>query len=162
MAKKTTIGGQALMEGIMMVGPARTVAAFRSESGEITTEELHVERLTKKYPLLGKPFIRGIFAMIDSMRLGYKALGMSADKITEGMEEEELTGLDKWLEEHLGEKMTGVIMSIAAVLGVGLAILLFFFLPSWLFNLLQGAVGESIAGWRSIFEGVLRIGLFVG
>ena len=162
MAKKTTIGGQALMEGIMMVGPCRTVAAFCSEKGEISTEELHVERLTKKYPILGKPFIRGIFAMVDSMRLGYKALSLSADKITADVGEEELTGLDKWLDDHLGEKMTGIIMSIAGVLGVALAILLFFFLPTWLFNLLQGAVGESIAGWRSIFEGVLRIGLFVG
>ena len=162
MAKKTTIGGQALMEGIMMVGPQRTVAAFRSEKGEISTEELHVERLTKKYPILGKPFIRGIFAMIDSMRLGYKALSLSADKITEDLGEEELTGLDKWLDEHLGEKMTGIVMGVAGVLGVALAIVLFFFLPSWLFNLLQGAVGEGIAGWRSVFEGVLRIGLFVG
>ncbi len=162
MAKKTTIGGQALMEGIMMVGPGRTVAAFCSEKGEISTEELHVERLTKKYPILGKPFIRGIFAMVDSMRLGYKALSLSADKITADVGEEELTGLDKWLDDHLGEKMTGIIMSIAGVLGVALAILLFFFLPTWLFNLLQGAVGEGIAGWRSIFEGVLRIGLFVG
>ena len=162
MAKKTTIGGQALMEGIMMVGPCRTVAAFCSEKGEISTEELHVERLTKKYPILGKPFIRGIFAMVDSMRLGYKALSLSADKITADVGEEELTGLDKWLDDHLGEKMTGIIMSIAGVLGVALAILLFFFLPTWLFNLLQGAVGEGIAGWRSIFEGVLRIGLFVG
>ena len=162
MAKKTTIGGQALMEGILMGGPQRTVAAFRSEKGEISTEELHVERLTKKVPILGKPFIRGIFAMIDSMRLGYKALSLSADKITEDVGEEELTGLDKWLDEHLGEKMTGIVMGVAGVLGVALAIVLFFFLPSWLFNLLQGAVGESIAGWRSLFEGVLRIGLFVG
>ena len=66
MAKKiTTIGGQALMEGIMMVGPQRTVAAFCSEEGQISTEEISVPRLTKLYPILGKPFIRGIFSLID-------------------------------------------------------------------------------------------------
>ena len=57
--KITTIGGQALMEGIMMVGPKRTVAAFCDEEGNISTEEISVPRLTKQYPLLGKPFIRG-------------------------------------------------------------------------------------------------------
>ncbi len=163
MTKKiTTIGGQALMEGIMMVGPHSTVAAFCNERGEISTEEITVPRLTKKYPILGKPFIRGIFSLVDSFRLGYKALSLSADKITEDLGEEELSGLDKWLDEHLGEKLTGIIMGIASVLGVALAVLLFFFLPTVLFNLLQGAVPADIAGWRSVFEGVLRIGIFIG
>ncbi len=162
MSKKiTTIGGQALMEGIMMVGPFRTVAAFCNSKGEISTEEIDMPRLTKKYPLLGKPFIRGIFALIDSFRLGYKALSLSADKITDEMGEEELSGLDKWLDEHLGEKMTGIIMGVASVLGVALAILLFFFLPTFLFNLLQGVIPVDISGWRSPFEGVLRISIFV-
>ena len=162
MTKKiTTIGGQALMEGIMMVGPKRTVAAFCDEEGNISTEEISVERLTKKYPIMGKPFIRGVFALIDSFRMGYKALSISADKLTEGDEEEELTGIDKWLTEHLGDKITGVIMTIASILGIALAILLFFFLPTVLFNLLQSAVSGDIAGWRSIFEGILRVGLFV-
>ena len=163
MAKKiTTIGGQALMEGIMMVGPQRTVAAFCSEEGQISTEEISVPRLTKLYPILGKPFIRGIFSLIDSFRLGYKALSLSADKLTGGEEEEELSGFDKWLNDHLGEKITGVIMAIASVLGIALAITLFFFLPTVLFNLLEAVAPGEISGWRSIFEGVIRIGIFVG
>ena len=163
MAKKiTTIGGQALMEGIMMVGPQRTVAAFCSEEGQISTEEISVPRLTKLYPILGKPFIRGIFSLIDSFRLGYKALSLSADKLTGGEEEEELSGFDKWLSDHLGEKITGVIMAIASVLGIALAITLFFFLPTVLFNLLEAVAPGEISGWRSIFEGVIRIGIFVG
>ena len=163
MAKKiTTIGGQALMEGIMMVGPQRTVAAFCSEEGQISTEEISVPRLTKLYPILGKPFIRGIFSLIASFRLGYKALSLSADKLTGGEEEEELSGFDKWLNDHLGEKITGVIMAIASVLGIALAIALFFFLPTVLFNLLEAVAPGEISGWRSIFEGVIRIGIFVG
>lgn len=159
--KITTIGGQALMEGIMMVGPKRTTAAFCDSEGNITTEDLHVDRLTKKYPILGKPFIRGIFALVDTFRLGYKALSLSADKLTD-MGEEELTGFDKWLEDHFGDKITGIVMGLGSVLGVALAVLLFFMLPTFLFNLLEGAVGEGIAGWRSIFEGVLRIAIFLG
>lgn len=162
MAKRiTTIGGQALMEGIMMVGPKRTTAAFCDEQGNITTEDIVAERLTKKYPILGKPFIRGIFSLVDTFRLGYKALSISADKITD-TGDEELTGIDKWLEEHLGDKMTGIIMGIGSVLGVGLAIVLFFMLPTMLFNLLQSVIPANIAGWRSIFEGVLRIAIFLG
>ncbi len=163
MAKKiTTIGGQALMEGIMMVGPTRTVAAFCDSHGNISTEEIVSPRLTKKYPILGKPFIRGIFSLIDSYRLGYKALSLSADKITEDTGEEELSGVDKWLTEHLGDKLTGIIMGAGAVLGVLLAVLLFFFLPTVLFNGLQHLVPGDIGWARSIFEGVLRILLFLG
>lgn len=146
----------------MMVGPTRTTAAFCSEKGEITTEDIECQKITKKYPLLGKPFIRGVFAMVDSMRLGYKALSLSADKITEDVDEEELSGFDKWLDDHLGEKLTGVVMTIGSVLGVGLAVLLFFVLPTVLFNLLESVVPANISAFRSIFEGVLRIGLFVG
>lgn len=149
------------MEGIMMVGPQRTVAAFCDEQGNISTEEITAPRLTKQYPLLGKPFIRGIFALVDSFRMGYKALSLSADKLTEGEEEEELSGLDKWLNDHLGEKLTAALMGVASVLGIALAIVLFFLLPTVLFNLLEGVVPGDIAGWRSIFEGVLRIGIFV-
>ena len=162
MSKKiTTIGGQALMEGIMMVGPQRTVAAFCDGEGAISTEEISAPRLTKKYPLLGKPFLRGIFALIDSFRMGYKALSLSADKLAGEEEEEELSGFDKWLSDHLGEKLTAAIMGVASVLGVALAVLLFFFLPTVLFNLLQSAVPGDIGAWRSPFEGVLRIGIFV-
>ncbi len=163
--KITTIGGQALMEGIMMVGPKRTTAAFCDQQGNITTEDISVPRITKKYPILGKPFIRGIFSLVDTFRLGYKALSLSADKLTD-TGEEELTGLDKWLDEHLGDKLTSIVMAIGTVLGLGLAIVLFFMLPTFLFNLLQGAVqgnfAADISGWRSAFEGVLRIGIFLG
>lgn len=163
MAKKiTTIGGEALMEGIMMVGPKRTVAAFCSEKGEISTEEITVERLTKKYPILGKPFIRGIFSLIDSYRLGNKALSLSADKLTEDTGEEELSGLDKWLTDHFGDKITEIIMTIGLVLGVALAIVLFFFLPTVIFNFLQTLLPVDVAWARSIFEGILRILLFLG
>lgn len=159
--KITTIGGQALIEGIMMVGPKRTTAAFCDEKGNITTEDVEAPRLRDKWPILGKPFIRGIFSMIDTFRLGYKALSLSADKLTD-VGEEELTGFDKWLDDHLGEKMTGIVMAVGGVLGVALAILLFFFLPTVLFNLLDGAIPTDISPWRSVFEGLLRIAIFVG
>lgn len=161
--KITSIGGQALMEGIMMVGPTKTTAAFCSENGEITTEDIEFEPLTKKYKVLGLPFIRGIFVMIDSMRRGYKALSLSADKVMEdtGEDMDEPSKIDKWLEDHLGDKMTTIIMVIAAILGVGLAILLFFMLPTVIFNGINSLTGESISGWRSVIEGLMRIAIFL-
>lgn len=157
----TSIGGQALMEGIMMVGPKRTTAAFCDTKGNISTEDITFEPMTKKYPVLGLPFIRGIFVMIDSYRRGYKALSLSADKLLEEGQEEEESKFDKWMNEHLGEKMTGVIMAIAGVLGVGLAILLFFMLPTLLFNGLAGLTGWNIEPVRAIFEGALRFIIFL-
>ena len=70
----TSIGGQALLEGIMMVGPKKNMAAFCDEAGNITTEDITAPSLRERYPILKKPFLRGVFAMIDTMRLGMKAL----------------------------------------------------------------------------------------
>ena len=73
MAKRvTSIGGQALLEGILMVGPKKNVAAFCDEAGNITTEEVSTPSLREKYPILKKPFIRGVFSMVDTLRLGMK------------------------------------------------------------------------------------------
>lgn len=161
MSKRTSIGGQALMEGIMMVGPTTTVAAFCDEQGSITTEEIHYKPITEEHPLFGRPFIRGIFAMIDSYRRGYKALSLSADKLLEDQPEEE-GKLDKWMNEHLGEKLTGILMGVAGVLGIGLAIVLFYLLPTILFNWINGLTDASIDAARAIFEGLLRFAIFLG
>lgn len=160
--KITSIGGQALLEGIMMVGPTQTTAAFCDEAGNISTENIDYEPLTKKYKALGLPFIRGIFSLVDSLRRGYKALSLSADKFTgEEEAEAELTGIDKWLTDHLGDKVTGVVMAIGSVLGVGLAVVLFFMLPTILFNLLTRAVHTDLSNLRAVFEGLLRMGIFL-
>jgi len=156
----TSIGGQALMEGIMMMGPTKISAAFCDEQGNITVEDIEATRLKDKYPILGKPFIRGIFAMIDSFRIGYKALSLSAEKI--GIDgDEEPSGFDKWLNDKFGDKLMNVVMGIAGTLGVTLAIALFFFLPSVLFNLIQGFFGEGVQAARAIFEGVFRLIIFL-
>ncbi len=160
MKKVTMIGGQALIEGIMMVGPFKNTAAFCDEDGNITTEDVTAPSIREKYPVLKKPFLRGVFALIDTMRLGVKAMTLSADKI--GIEEEESESrFEKWLTKAFGDKLTNVIVGVGAVLGVALAVLLFLFVPSLLFNLLEGAVGEGVAPFRSVFEGALRIGVFV-
>ena len=159
----TSIGGQALLEGIMMVGPKKNTAAFCDEAGNITTEDITAPSLREKYPILKKPFLRGVFAMIDTMRLGLKALTLSAEKA--GLEDEEAESeskFDRWLSEKFGDKVMNAVVAIGSVLGVALAVVLFFFLPTMLFNGLESLLGTWIGGWRSVFEGLLRILIFVG
>lgn len=104
------------------------------------------------------------------MRLSYKSLMLSADKAVEAgeVEEEEPSKFEKWLDEKFGDKLVKVIMVFASILGVALAVGLFFFLPSFLFDLTANVVpvfqgnGESAVFWKSVFEGVLKIALFLG
>lgn len=163
MAKKvTSIGGQALLEGIMMVGPKKNTAAFVAEDGSISTEEISAPSLREKYPILKKPFLRGVFSFIDTMRLGMKALMISADKA--GIDEDDpanYTKFEKWLDKTFGDRIMNVVVGVGSVLGVALAVVLFFMVPTLLFNLLCLAAGPWLDGWRSVFEGVLRIVIFV-
>lgn len=163
--KITSIGGQALMEGIMMRGPLKTTVGVRKSDGTIELEEIQPLNLTKKYKLLRLPILRGVAGMIDSLVTGNKALMLSADKAMEGEEvsEEEMSKVDKWLDKHLGEKAVGIIMGAAMVLAIVFCIAVFFFVPTWLFNFLASAfpfLNDAII-WRSAFEGILRIILFL-
>ena len=162
----TSIGGSALIEGIMMRGPKRTTVACRVDKDDIYTEDIEVKPLfTSKFWKL--PLIRGIAGMIDSMRLSYKALGLSADKAMEvgTMEEEEPSKFEKWLDEKFGDKLMNIVMIIATVLGVALAIGLFVVLPSMLFTWL---IKPLLVDWsesstrllQSAFEGVLKLIIF--
>ena len=164
--KITSIGGSALIEGIMMRGPKRTTVAVRTGENEIHTEDLKFNTLASKSKLWRLPFIRGISGIVDSMRLSYKALSISADKALEAgeIEEEEPSKFEKWLLDKLGDNLMKVVMVIATVLGVVLAVTLFFFVPSLLYDLLAllfPAIKEVVLV-KSVFEGVLKIALFLG
>lgn len=153
-AHKTSIGGQALIEGVMMRGPRVTAMAVRNPEGEIVLEKMPTPENTR--PKFFKlPFVRGIFNMIDSLKYGYKCLMRSA----------EIAGLEE--EEKKDEKKNKVIMSLLMVCSVVFAVILsvglFIYLPSLLFRLLADAfpsIDNRIA--RGIFEGGLRILIFVG
>ena len=144
-----------------MVGPFKTVAAFCDKNGEITTEELKITPLRMKYPILGKPFIRGIFNMVDTLRVGMKALEMSADKAMEGEEEEE-SKFDKWLNKKFGDNITKVVTAISSVLGLALAVVLFILVPTLIFNGIELLAGNGIEPFRALIEGLMRVVVFIG
>lgn len=170
--KITSIGGSALIEGIMMRGPKKSTVCVRTAPDEIYSEDISITTIPSKFKIFKIPFLRGIAGLIDSMRLSYKSLMLSADKAIESAEiEEEPSKFEKWLDEKFGDKLVKVLMVIASVIGVAFAIGLFFFLPSFLFDLCSNFIPafraegnsnpEMVRLWKSIFEGVLKIVLFL-
>ena len=160
--KKTSIGGQALIEGVMMRGPQKTAMAVRHTSGEIVKEEWEND-LSDRFALWKIPFFRGIYNMIDSLKIGYKCLMRSAELA--GLEEE--INADKKKDDS---RLMTVLMVVSSVLGVALSLGLFMYLPAFLYAQLAGLldrVGDtdfwsSNAVLRGIFEGVLRLAIFLG
>jgi len=171
-AKGISVGGQALLEGIMMKGPSKTVMAVRMPDGTIDLEDLPEKHLKDKYKIFGSPVLRGGVNMVESFMIGYKALMRSAEKL--GLEEDEEVK-ESWLGRLLGDKIMSVVGGIAMVLGVVLAVILFMWLPTLLFNLLNSAVTPgasltigglaadgSLDGFKGLFEGIVKIMIFVG
>lgn len=161
---KASVGGQALIEGIMMMGPEGAAVSVRVPDGSIDTEKVPVKHLKDKYKFLGWPIIRGIVNYIESMVFGYKCLMMSAEK--SGLDDidssdENQSKLDKWLSEHLNEKFMAVLTGIASVLGMGLAFVLFFYLPTITIKFLNGLTDGVLTDFKALLEGVIRMCIFV-
>ena len=155
---RTSIGGQALIEGILMRGPTRQAIVCRTEDGMVEkVEELHWVR--EKHPILGWPLIRGVIVFLDSMVKGMKALTYSADLLPED-EQEEPGKIDLWIEKHFGEeKAKDIIIGTAVVLGIALSIVLFILLPTLLAGLTKSFIQSPVV--RNLFEGLLRIVIFL-
>lgn len=152
---KTSIGGQAVLEGVMMKGPKKSAMAVRKPD-----KTVYLEEWENKAPLkISKiPFIRGTFNFIFTMIDGYKCLMKSAEISTEGLTEESESKFEKWLEEKCGEWLMKVIMVISSVLGVGISVLLFMFLPAQLVKMLS----DIIPYWSySLIEGLVKIIIFI-
>jgi len=158
-AFRTSIGGQALIEGILMRGVDKQSVVIRS-GDELITKVDPLNLLKDKHPWMGLPFIRGVVNFIDSMAKGMKALSYSAGFLPEE-EQEEPSKLDQWIEEKLGsEKAEKVIIAIAMVMGLALAVGLFVFLPTLLVGLIPG-IRTGHDGLRTLLEGVLKIAILL-
>ena len=206
-AKYTSIGGQALIEGVMMRSADKTAMCCRTPENTIATDYLSEQRAKDRLPVLGWPVIRGIVNLVESMLLGYRALMKSA----------ELSGLDNLDDEKPAEPTVdaesepvelavdleseptdtetdpvtvsddaeadaetttpaepsplpekkesavfwGVLMTVASILGVGLALVLFILLPTLLYNLVNGWAGHALDSFKAVFEGLLKLAIFV-
>ena len=156
--KRTSIGGQALIEGVMMRGVGKAAMAVRMPDGTIDVE-IEKTKLTKdKSFVFRMPFVRGIFNFVDNMVFGYKYLMKSAEKSGLDMEESE-SKFDKWLEKHFGDKLMKVVSGISMVLGVVLAVALFILAPMGIVWLIERVV--NLGGFKTLIEGLIKIAVFV-
>ena len=155
---RTSVGGQALMEGVMMRGPKRLCCAVRRPDGGIETD---IKELPPKKWYEKVPFVRGVFAMIGSMITGYRCLMYSADIAMQDSEDSEPESkLDKWLDEHLGEKFQNALMTCAALMGGVAAILLFSVMPTGVVGFVSRFM--PLGRWgRVILEAVLKMAIFL-
>ncbi len=161
MAKYTSIGGQALVEGILMKSPEKTALCVRLPDGSIDTSYMEEKRLAKKYKILGMPVIRGVVGFVESMLQGYKALMISAEKSGFADLEEET---DKKSDKNESNTLLNVVMVIGAVLGVLLAVVLFMYLPRLLVSGIELLFSTQITSklLRSCIEQFVKLSVFVG
>lgn len=152
------VGGQAVLEGVMMKAGERTVTTCRKEDGTLAVYDDSFVSVRKKHKILNLPILRGVINFVEMLKLSFKTMSVSADAM--GLEEEE-GRFEKWLKKHFGIGITEVITVIGAVLGVALALFLFLWLPTFLTGLLDGAVGGTIGAWRAVLEGVMKIAIFL-
>ena len=156
---KTSVGGQALMEGIMMRGPKQMCCAVRKPDGTIETK---LDPTPTHGVWMKIPLVRGAISMIESMIVGYRYMMYSA-QVSMGDDydpAEEETAFEKWVGEHLGEKAENALLTVAAVLGGLLAILLFTVLPTFL----VGGVNRllPLGRWsKVVMEAVLKVAIFL-
>lgn len=155
--KKTSIGGQALIEGVMMRGPKLSSMAVRLPDGSIDLETWPTNKKGDIPWYKKTPFIRGIFMMIDSLVSGFDCLMKSADK--SGMEEEEPTKFELWLAKALGKDITKIVEFAAVILGVALALVLFIVIPSGISALLRPFIQSAFL--LTVTEGVIKMCIFV-
>ena len=161
---KVSVGGQALIEGIMMQGPKGAAMSVRLPDGSIDTEKLEVKHIKDKFKPAGWPLIRGVFNMVESLLFGFKCMEKSAEKagLDDDTDPEKMSKLDKWISDHFGPKMMAVITGISMVLGCGLAFVLFFYLPTFLVDTVDKYLfKDALANLHPLFEGLMRMIIFV-
>lgn len=158
--KYSGIGGQAVLEGIMMKNKDNYATAVRKPDGEIAIMKDTYVSMTEKVKLFSLPFVRGIFSFADSMILGMKTLTWSAGFIEGDEEEEEPGKLEQFLIDKLGEKLEGALMAAVMVFSVFMAIAIFMVLPLLIANVFRRFITSETV--MAMIEGLIRIGIFIG
>lgn len=156
--KYSGIGGQAVIEGIMMKNKDRYATAIRKPDGNIEVQDDTYISMTEKIPLFGKPFIRGVFSFADSLILGMKTLTFSAS-FFEDDEDSEPSKFEIWLDKIFGDKVEGVIMGVVMAISFILAIAIFMLLPMYLSNVVKLFIDNYYI--MAMIEGIIRIGIFI-
>ena len=160
-AFRTSIGGQALIEGILMRGPEKQAIVVRDQEGNLVEKVEDLKLVKDRYPILGWPLIRGTVNFLAAMVNGVKALMYSAEFYPDE-EAAQPSKFEQWLEKHLSSKaLESVIIMLAVVLGVGLSLFLFMVLPTFLTGGLLHFFPEAPLWVRNVLEGLLKVVIFL-
>ena len=156
----TAIGGQAVIEGVMMRGKKLYALAVRTPSKEIEIVKNDIHPLSEKYPILKLPILRGVIAFVESLVMGMKITTLSVEMAGLDDVEEESSKFEIWLENKLGDKLNDVLITVSVIFALALSIGLFMLLPVWLSSFIRPVIGENT--WAlGIIEGFVRIGIFI-
>lgn len=157
---RTSIGGQAVIEGVMMQGAEKTCIAVRNPEGQIVIEELKKEN---KYKALKKiPILRGIVSFLSGLSLGFKSINRSAEiAMTQEELEADASKFDKYIEKKLGDKAQSVITGISIFLALVIAVSLFVILPFYVAKGVEWLLDTKLKFWFNVVEGVFRIFVFI-
>lgn len=155
-ATPTKVGGQAVMEGVMMKGSSSMATSIRLPDGSITTD---MQKNKKPGAIAKIPLLRGIYALIQSMVTGTRTLMYSAEVLEEAGAQVEKDKFDLWIEKKFGDKANTVILYFSVIVALVFSVGFFIILPTLLTNAM-GAVTQNPL-WLNLFEGILRILLFV-
>ena len=160
-AFRTTIGGQALIEGILMRGPEKQAIVVRNQEGELEVKEQTLKLIKDRYPILGLPFLRGVVNFLASLVEGVKALMWSAEFYPDEEEEKPPSKFETWLEKHFGsEGLMKWVIGFSVVVGIAFAIALFIILPTLATSALLYFFPDAPMWLRNLLEGVLKLVIF--
>lgn len=161
MARVSSVGGQAVMEGVMMKSPTGVALAVRRADGTIATRYDNWTTKAQKGTFWGLPIIRGVVTFIESLTTGMNTLTESAKLAGEDIEEEP-TKFEKWLSEKLGKSVESIVIGLAVILAIALSVGLFFLLPLGISSLIFGKAASVAGVWKSLTEGLVRLIIFIG
>jgi uncharacterized protein YqhQ len=153
------VGGQAVLEGVMMKAGTRTVTTCRRDDGSLFVHDDTFVSVRKKHKFLNIPILRGVVNFIEMLVLSVKTMNVSAEALE--LESPEPSRFEKFLKKRLGIAITDFVMVIGVVLGLALSLFLFMFLPTVLADFLNLLVGGTLGTWRALVEGVAKMGIFV-
>lgn len=153
------VGGQAVLEGVMMKSGDSVSLAVRGEDGSITVDNTKFTSLRKKYKICNIPVIRGCVSFVEQLILSMNTLTKSAEML--GIEDEPETKFEKWILEKFGDNLMKIVSAIGMVLGLVLGVGLFLMLPTFLTSLMDSVLKVEISFLKSLMEGLVRMGIFV-
>jgi len=158
----TSIGGQAVMEGVMMRGPKEIATAVRKSDGEIIIDKRPVSSILNKWKFLKLPILRGVVSFFESMIVGVKCLMFSAEQVDlEDGDSMEMSRFEKWLDDKFGDKIKDIVIYFAVFVSLVFSIGLFMLLPHGISSVIKWALKIEAPVILNLMEGVIRISIFL-